>query len=26
VYGMRKNIVWAIRNDDRVYGWELDKK
>ena len=25
VYGMRKNIVWAIRNDDRVYGWELDK-
>ncbi len=26
VYGMRKSVVWAIRNDDRVYGWELDKK
>lgn len=26
VYGMRKNVVWSIRNDDRVYGWELDKK
>ncbi len=26
VYGMRRNVLWAIRNDDRVYGWELDKK
>jgi peptide/nickel transport system substrate-binding protein len=26
VYGMRKSVVWNIRNDDRVYGWELDRK
>ncbi len=26
VYGMRKNISWNVRNDDRVYAWELDKR
>jgi ABC-type transport system substrate-binding protein len=26
VYGMRKNVVWNVRNDDRVYAWELDRR
>jgi len=26
VYGMRKGIVWSVRNDDRVYAWELDRR
>jgi hypothetical protein len=26
VYGMRKNISWNVRNDDRVYAWDLDKQ
>jgi peptide/nickel transport system substrate-binding protein len=26
VYGMRKAIAWDVRNDDRVYAWDLDKR
>jgi peptide/nickel transport system substrate-binding protein len=26
VYGMRKSVVWNVRNDDRVYAWELDRR
>ena len=26
VYGMRKDIHWTVRNDDRVYAWELDRR
>ena len=26
VYGMQKDISWDVRNDDRVYGWEIDRR
>lgn len=26
VYGLQKDIVWKVRNDDRVYAWELDRR
>ncbi len=26
VYGMQKDIIWNVRNDDRVYAWELDRR
>ncbi len=26
VYGMRRDVLWQVRNDDRVYAWELDRK
>lgn len=26
VYGLSKDVVWDIRNDDRVYAWEIHRK
>ena len=26
IYGMNKRIRWNVRNDDRVYGWEIDTR
>lgn len=26
VYGMTKRVDWQVRNDDRIYAWEIDLK
>jgi peptide/nickel transport system substrate-binding protein len=26
IYGMSQDVTWDVRNDDRVYAWEIDRK
>ena len=26
LYGMTRDVEWNVRNDDRVYAWEISRK